>query len=64
MVMGLMSQKNVNTVMCQKGGTLPFTVKGNIAAVSIYKIGWGGGGGEPTGGSPSTGPPDVPVKIP
>ena len=26
-------------------------------AVSIYKIGWGGG--EPTGGPPSIGPPDV-----
>ena len=32
--------------------------------VSIYKIGWGGGGTEPTGGPPSTVPPDVPVKIP
>ena len=27
-----------------------------------YKIGWGGA--EPTGGPPSTGPPDVPVNIP
>ena len=32
------------------------------SAVSIYKIDWGGG--EPTEESPSTGPPDVPVKIP
>ena len=30
-------------------------------AVSIYKTGWGA---EPTGGPPSTGPPDVSVKIP
>ena len=60
--------------LCQQGNNYPevinhvtYMIKVKMfdlwAAVSIYKIGWGGGG-EPTGGPPSTGPPDVPIKIP
>ena len=42
-------------------GVLYGEVVSMSSAVSIYEIGWGA---EPTGGPPSTSPPDVAVKIP